>query len=45
MIGVSKSTVYRLIQEGELYATRAGERYIIPTEALTAFLEGRKYRP
>lgn len=45
LLGISQASVYRAIQAGDLYARRWGTRYMIPTEALTAFLENKPYSP
>lgn len=37
---VSKMTVYRLVNSGELNAVRVGRSYRVPEAALTAFLKG-----
>lgn len=39
-IGLSRSNVYRLMQEGTLKARKFGSRTIILREDLTAFLSG-----
>ncbi len=38
-IGVSRSTIYRLIQSGEIPTVKVGRRTILPTHHLEAFIE------
>lgn len=37
-LGVGRTTIYRLIQNGQLNVVRVGNRSLIPVEALEAFL-------
>lgn len=39
MIGLSKSTVYLLLETGQLYGRRWGRRWLIPDGAVREFLE------
>lgn len=41
-LGVSKMTVYRLINNGELAAIKIGRTYRVPTKAFEQFLEDSK---
>lgn len=45
MLGLSRSTVYAMLTRGELGSRRYGKRWIIPDEAVQAFLAGREYEP
>ena len=40
-IGVSRSTLYRHIQSGEIPAVKVGRRTVLPTHHLEAFVAGR----
>ena len=39
---VSRKTIYRLVERGELRAVRLGDVYRIPREALEALLRGER---
>lgn len=45
LIGVSKFTIYLLLQTGQLYGRRWGKRWIIPDEAVRAFINDMPYEP
>jgi excisionase family DNA binding protein len=38
--GLSRATIYRLIGEGQLKATKIGSRTVIPASSLLALIEG-----
>lgn len=38
--GISKTSIYRAIELGQLKAIKIGKRYIISERALNSFLEG-----
>lgn len=40
---VSKMTVYRLVQSGQLPAVRVGRSYRVPQDALDAYLEASAF--
>jgi len=40
---VSKMTVYRLVQAGQLPAVRVGRSYRVPQDALDAYLEASAF--
>ncbi|WP_291432370.1 helix-turn-helix domain-containing protein [Deinococcus sp.] len=42
LLGLGRSTVYKLLRSGELRSVRAGRRILIPADAVTDFLAGRK---
>ncbi len=44
-IGVSRSTLYRLIQSGEIPTVKVGRRTVLPTHHLEAFVNGRTTSP
>jgi excisionase family DNA binding protein len=43
-LGVSKSSVWKLIKEGDLPAVKLGRRTLISAEALQTLLDGLKGR-
>lgn len=38
ILGISKGRVYKLIREGKIFATKRGNKYIIPPEAVEEYL-------
>jgi len=44
-IGVSRSTLYRHIQSGEIPTVKVGRRTVLPTHHLEAFVNGRTTSP
>ena len=44
LMRVSRMTVYRLIKQGELHATRVGSRYRVAEDDVDRFLQAR-YEP
>lgn len=42
LLGLGRSTVYKLLRSGELRSVRAGRRIIVPATAVADFLAGRK---
>jgi excisionase family DNA binding protein len=43
-LGISKTSVWKLIKEGDLPAVKLGRRTLIPTGALQTLLDGLKGR-
>jgi excisionase family DNA binding protein len=39
LLGVSRSTIYRIMNRGQLRTVKIGRRTIIPVSAITALLE------
>lgn len=44
VLRVSKMTVYRMIEEGELFAVQVGRSYRVPTQEVWNFLSGNVVR-
>lgn len=40
LLGVHRSTVYKLLKSGTIRSVRAGRRILIPAEAVTEYLQG-----
>lgn len=38
VLGISKPTVYRLLQEGRIQCVRIGRRYIVPRKSVAEFI-------
>lgn len=45
ILRVSRTTLWRLTQSGELYAVRVGRRVLFPREAIDARLRGERFDP
>lgn len=45
ILRVSRTTLWRLTQSGELYAVRVGKRVLYPREAIDARLRGERFDP
>ncbi len=45
LIGISRRTIYRLLQKGELIAGKAGQRTIIPRKNIESFFELTQWQP
>ncbi len=42
LFGVSKQTMYRIINRGELPAVKVGKRIVVPDSAIAAFIESNR---
>ena len=42
VLGLGRSTIYRLLRAGTIRSVKAGRRTVIPAEAVAEFLKGGK---
>lgn len=45
LLNISRTTAYKLVQSGELYAIRLGRRLLVPKIAVERMLNGMKDGP
>jgi excisionase family DNA binding protein len=39
MLGISKNSAYRLVQDSEIEHTRIGKRFVIPKDSVISYLQ------